>query len=104
MTRHRGSETCDDGSMSEPGPVQVYASADAVDVQLMRGRLETEGISCMVKGEPEGPYRVGPAYLWVPAEDEASARAIIDAVRSGAYELDGSEEFTQDQTQDPAPR
>jgi hypothetical protein len=90
--------------MSEQGLVQVYASADAIDVQLMRGRLETEGISCMLKGEPEGPYRMGPAYLWVPVEDEDRAKTIIDAVRSGAYALDGSEEFAEDETPDAAPR
>ena len=30
---------------------------------------------------------MGPTYLWVPAEHEAKARDIIEAVRSGAYAL-----------------
>ena len=52
--------------------------------ELMKGRLEAEGISVMMKGEGEGPYRTGPVYLWVP-EDEERARAVVDAVDSGAF-------------------
>lgn len=98
--------------MSDDALVQVYASGNAIDVQLMRGRLETEGIPCMVKGEPEGPYRVGPAYLLVAPEHQAAASAIIEAVRSGAYALDGSEEIgagdiegqSADEIEDATPR
>jgi Putative prokaryotic signal transducing protein len=78
----------EDDVMSDAGVVQVYASADATDGHLIRGRLESEGIPVMVKGEGEGPYRMGPIYLWVPSERETAARVIIDAVRSGAFELD----------------
>ena len=42
----------------------------------------------MVKGDGDGPYRAGPVYVWVPAEDEAAARAVVEAVSSGAYALD----------------
>ena len=73
--------------MDEERLVQVYASADTTDGLLMQGRLDTEGIPVMLKGESEGPYRMGPTYLWVPAEHEAKAREIIEAVRSGAYAL-----------------
>jgi hypothetical protein len=67
--------------------VKIYATPDAIDGQLMRGRLEAEGISVMMKGEGEGPYRVGPAYLWVSAEDEVRGRAVVDAVSSGAFAI-----------------
>jgi hypothetical protein len=67
--------------------VKIYSTPDAIDGQLMRGRLEAEGISVMIKGEGEGPYRVGPAYLWVSAEDEVRGRAVVDAVSSGAFAL-----------------
>ena len=39
----------------------------------------------MVKGDGEGPYRAGPVYVWVSADDEAAAREVVEAVRSGAY-------------------
>ena len=73
--------------MSDDGLVQIYASADTTDGLLMQGRLETEGIPVMLKGESEGPYRMGPTYLWVPAEREADAKAIVEAVRAGDYAL-----------------
>ena len=67
---------------------RVFASPDPVAGEMMRGRLEAEGITAMVKGDGDGPYRAGPVYVWVPAEDEAAARAVVEAVSSGAYALD----------------
>ena len=54
----------------------------------MKGRLEADGIPVMLKGEGDGPYRMGAVYLWVPKEFEAQARTLIDAVESGAFALD----------------
>ncbi|MGH2629541.1 MAG: putative signal transducing protein [Actinomycetota bacterium] len=70
--------------------VQVFASPDTVAGEMMKGRLEAEGIQAMVKGDGEGPYRAGPVYLWVAADQADAARAVVEAVRSGAYELDES--------------
>ena len=93
--------------MSDDTTVRIYASADRTDGLLMQGRLESEGIQVLLKGESEGPYRMGPTYLWVSSADEVLARQIVDAVRSGAYELAedadvGSEISTP--AEDPAPR
>jgi len=74
--------------------VQVFASPDSVAGEMMRGRLEAEGITAMLKGDGEGPYRAGPVYVWVPSEDEAAARTIVDAVSSGAYAL--SDDFDEE--------
>jgi hypothetical protein len=67
------------------GLVRIWAGGDAFEGELLRGRLEVEGIDALLKGEGEGPYRAGPVYLFVPAEDETQARAVLDAVASGAY-------------------
>jgi hypothetical protein len=67
------------------GLVRIWAGGDAFEGELLRGRLEVEGIDALLKGEGEGPYRAGPVYLFVPADDETRARAILDAVASGAY-------------------
>jgi hypothetical protein len=67
--------------------VRIYASTDTFGAELLKGRLQAEGISVMMKGENEGPYRMGPAYLWVIADDEIRAREIVDAVGSGAFEV-----------------
>src|SRR5512141_1903908 len=67
--------------------VRVYASGDTFAAELMRGRLESEDIPVLVKGEGEGPYRMGPCYLWVSAEDATRARVIVEAVESGDFAL-----------------
>jgi hypothetical protein len=67
--------------------VQVYASGDTFAAELMRGRLEAEDIPVLVKGEGEGPYRMGPLYLWVSAQDATRARVIVEAVESGDFAL-----------------
>jgi hypothetical protein len=67
------------------GLVRIWAGGDAIEGELLRARLEVEGIDALLKGEGEGPYRAGPVYLFVPAGDEARGRAILDAVASGAY-------------------
>ena len=94
--------------MSAGGLVQIYASADTTDGLLMQGRLETEGIPVMLKGESGGPYRMGPTYLWVPAEQEADAREIVEAVRAGAFALaegtDQNEFEDEAESEDVAPR
>jgi Putative prokaryotic signal transducing protein len=68
--------------------VRVFATPDTVAGEMMRARLEAEGITAMMKGDGEGPYRAGPVYVWVPAEDEVAARMVVDAVRSGAFALE----------------
>jgi hypothetical protein len=65
--------------------VRVYASGDAFAAELMRGRLEAEDIPVLMKGESGGPYRMGPCYLWVRAEDATRAKVIVDAVGSGVF-------------------
>jgi hypothetical protein len=70
--------------------VQVYATGDAMIAELTRARLENEGIDVLVKNSMGGAsaYPVGPSYLFVPSEQEVSARMVIEAIASGAYALD----------------
>jgi hypothetical protein len=83
--------------------VQIFATSDTVAGEMMRGRLEAEGIPTMVKGEGEGPYRAGPVYLWVAAVHEAAARDVVEAVRSGAFEIDESFEQPTGTAEEPQP-
>jgi hypothetical protein len=64
--------------------VRVYSTTSITDGYLARGRLETEGIPVVLKGEGEGPYRMGPVHVLVPAEYEIQARLILDEVQRGA--------------------
>jgi hypothetical protein len=65
--------------------VQVWATADHFEGELLRSRLEADDISVLLKGDGEGPYRAGPVYLFVSSEDETRARALLDAIASGAF-------------------
>jgi hypothetical protein len=62
--------------------VQVFVSVRIPEGMLVKGLLESEGIPVFVKGESEGPYRMGPVYLWVPEEFEPQARLTLDSVHS----------------------
>jgi hypothetical protein len=63
--------------------VRVYSTPSTTEGYLAKGRLEAEGIPVMLKGEGEGPYRMGPAYLWVPRSLEVQARLILDEIAAG---------------------
>jgi hypothetical protein len=71
--------------------VRVYASGNPFDGELTKGRLEAEGIPVMLRGEGEGPYRAGPVDLWVPADREADARAVLAAIDRGDYAVEPDE-------------
>ena len=68
--------------------VRVYATGSITDGYLAKGRLEADGIPVLLKGEGEGPYRMGPVHLWVPESLEVQARLILDSVRDGSLEAD----------------
>lgn len=57
--------------------VLVYSTASISDGHLARGRLEAEGIPVLSKGMDEGPYRMGPVFLYVPASLRSAAHEIL---------------------------
>jgi hypothetical protein len=59
--------------------VRVLTTASIPEGYLAKGRLESEGIRVILKGEAEGPYRMGPVHLFVPAELEVQARLVLDS-------------------------
>jgi len=63
--------------------VLVFASSQIPEGMLVKGLLESEGIRVFVKGESQGPYRVGPVYLWVPEEFEIQARLLVEDAQAG---------------------
>ena len=61
------------------GRLVLVLTASTVPAGLAaRARLEAEEIPVLVKGEAEGPYRMGPVYLYVPEEYEPQARLILE--------------------------
>ena len=65
--------------MSASGFVQVWSTGSIPEGEIARSRLEAEGIQVLVKGEGDGPYRMGPVHLWVPAALEVQARLILSS-------------------------
>ncbi len=75
--------------------MRVFTAASAMEGYLAKGRLEAEGIPVLAKGEAEGPYRVGPLHLWVPAAFEVQARLVLETARepeAGRASPGGTEE------------
>jgi hypothetical protein len=74
------------------GPVvMVFATQNIPEGMLVKGLLESEGIGVFAKGGSEGPYRIGPVYLWVLEEQEARARRILADAAAGKVETDGAQ-------------
>lgn len=67
--------------------VRVFASHSWLQSEIVKGRLEAEGIPVQINGEHEGPYPVGPAELFVPPRFESQARRILAEIESGSYEV-----------------
>ncbi len=68
------------------GFVRVFATHSWLQGEIVKGRLEAEGIPVQLEGEHEGPYPVGPAELFVPASFETQSRRILEQIESGTYE------------------
>ena len=79
--------------------VQVWSTGDPMIAELTRARLEDAGIDVLVKSSMGGTnaYPVGPSYLFVKAEQEQDARAVIEAIESGAYAIDDDDVEAADQ-------
>jgi hypothetical protein len=93
--------------------VYLTSIGSVPEAEIQRARLEAEGIPVMTKGEVEGPYRLGPAQLWVPASLEVRARLILDtplepisdeeltALAEGALDPDEAEEGVEEPRPEP---
>jgi hypothetical protein len=67
--------------------VRIWSGGDAIEGELLRSRLDAEGIPSILKRSGGDVYRTGPAYLFVSSEDVAAAQAVLDAIGSGAYAI-----------------
>jgi hypothetical protein len=72
--------------------VLVHSAPSATEGHIIRGRLESEGIPVLTKGEGDGPYRLGPMYLWVTEEVEVQARLVLAQILGGGLALDEDQE------------
>jgi len=83
----------DDQAPLSGGLVLVDSTRSITDGYLLRGRLEADGIPVVLKGEGEGPYRMGPVHVFVPVEFEVQALMIIEEIRSGRLRVQDGEDL-----------
>jgi hypothetical protein len=67
--------------------VRVFTTHSLVEGEIVKGRLESEGIPVDLRGQREDPYPLGPAELFVPSRFEVQARRILEQIESGSYEV-----------------
>jgi hypothetical protein len=77
--------------------VRVFLTQSSVEAEIVRGRLEAEGIPVDLKSDQDAPYPTGPAELWVPSSFEAHARAVLDGIETGAFEVPAEDNAERDQ-------
>jgi hypothetical protein len=59
---------------------RVLTTTSIPEGEIAKGRLESEGIPVLLKGEGGGPYRMGPVHVFVPSEFEKQARLVLDEI------------------------
>ena len=68
------------------GLVRVLTTPSILEGEIVRSRLEDEGIPVLLKGGVGDPYQVGPAHVFVPAGFEMQARLVLDTLEAVADE------------------
>jgi hypothetical protein len=70
--------SCDNACM--PDLVKVLSASSIMEGEIVKARLEGEGIPVLLKGGGSDPYGMGVAYVFVPSEFEAQARLVLEDV------------------------
>ena len=78
MAFPRISRACDNAYM--PDLVKVLSASSIMEGEIVKARLEGEGIPVLLKGGGSDPYGLGVAYVFVPTEFEAQARLVLEDV------------------------
>jgi hypothetical protein len=80
--------------------VRVLSTTSLPEGEIVKARLEDEGIPVLVKGEGGGPYRMGPVHVLVPAEFEVQARLVLSQSFADV-ELEDPSENGSDEESEP---
>jgi len=72
----RETSACDNARM--PDLVKVLSASSIMEGEIVKARLEGEGIPVLLKGGGSDPYGMGVAYVFVPTEFEAQARLLLE--------------------------
>jgi hypothetical protein len=74
----RNGLACDNAGM--PDLVKVLSVPSIMEGEIVKARLEGEGIPVLLKGGGSDPYGSGVAHVFVPTEFEAQARLLVEDV------------------------
>ena len=69
---------CDNAGMADL--VKVFSVPSIMEGEIVKARLEGEGIPVLLKGGGSDPYGMGVAYVFVPSGFEAQARLVLEDV------------------------
>jgi Putative prokaryotic signal transducing protein len=70
--------------------VRVISTPSILEGEIVKSRLEDEGIPVLLKGGGNDPYATGTAHVFVPADYEVQARLVLESLGDRSEEPEGS--------------
>jgi hypothetical protein len=65
----------------------IVSTSSVLEGEIVRSRLEAEGIPVLLKGAGVDPYRTGPTHVFVPAGLEVQARLVLESLETKAADI-----------------
>jgi putative signal transducing protein len=62
--------------------VLVLEVPSILEAEIVKSRLEDEGIPVLLKGGGSDPYAAGTAHVFVPADFEVQARLVLESTNA----------------------
>ncbi len=56
----------------------MHTGFSIMGAEIVKARLEADGVPALLRGEGTGPYRMGAIEVWVPADMELHARIVLE--------------------------
>jgi Putative prokaryotic signal transducing protein len=70
--------------------VQVLSTPSILEGEIVKSRLEDEGIPVLLKGGGNDPYAAGTTHVFVPADYEVQARLVLENIGERTEEPEDS--------------
>jgi len=62
--------------------VRVLSTSSIIEGEIVKSRLEDEGIPVLLKGGGNDPYAAGTAHVFVSADFEVQARLVLESANT----------------------
>jgi hypothetical protein len=70
--------------------VRVLSTPSILEGEIVKSRLEDEGIPVLLKGGGLDPYAAGTTHVFVPADYEVQARLVLESIGERTDEPESS--------------